>query len=410
MEFSNTDLGETLMFSRRTFLKSTLLALAPTVPGFLARTARAASPQRDGRVLVVIELNGGNDGINTVVPYADEGYAKHRRLLRLPKTQLIKIDDRIGLHPQMAGAGKLLESGRLAVVQGVGYPNPNRSHFESMAIWQTARFDLKDRDSLGWLGRGLDEAPATGGMPSAVFVSGGQMPTALQGRRAIASGLTRPEDFVLRLDEAKRTFDNALPADDLAAFVRRNSLDAYVLADRMAEVLNVQDKKGSSYPSTDLAEHLRLIARLIKASIGTRIYYTKQSGYDTHAGQQGTHAGLLQELSAALLAFLDDLAAAKAAERVVVLTFSEFGRTVRENASAGTDHGTSGPVFLAGPGVKAGPIGATPSLLDLDPKHGDLRMAVDFRQVYATVLQDWLGLPAKTALAGDFERLPLFKV
>jgi uncharacterized protein (DUF1501 family) len=120
-------------------------------------------------------------------------------------------------------------------------------------------------------------------------------------------------------------------------------------------------------------------------------------------------AGLLQELSAALLAFLDDLAAAKAAERVVVLTFSEFGRTVRENASAGTDHGTSGPVFLAGPGVKAGPVGTMPSLLDLDPKHGDSRMAVDFRQVYATVLHDWLGLPTKAALAGDFERLSLFK-
>jgi uncharacterized protein (DUF1501 family) len=397
------------MFSRRTFLQSTLLALAPTVPGFLARTARAASPQRDGRVLVVIELNGGNDGVNTVVPYADEGYAKHRRLLRLPKNQLIKVNDHIGLHPQMAGAGKLLESGRLAIVQGVGYPNPNRSHFESMAIWQSARFDLKDRDGLGWLGRGLDEAPVAGGMPSAVFVSGGQMPAALQGRRAIASGLTRPEDFVLRLDEAKRTLEGAAPTDDLAAFVRRNSLDAYLLADRMAEVLNVQDKKGSSYPSSDLAEHLRLIARLIKASIGTRIYYTRQSGYDTHSGQLGSHAGLLQELSAAMLAFLDDLAAAKAAERVLVLTFSEFGRTVHENASAGTDHGTSGPVFLAGPGVKAGPIGTMPSLLDLDPKHGDLRMAVDFRQVYATVLQDWLGLPAKTALAGDFERLSLFK-
>lgn len=153
-----------------------------------------------------------------------------------------------------------------------------------------------------------------------------------------------------------------------------------------------------------------MIARLIKASIGTRIYYTKQSGYDTHAGQLGTHAGLLQELSAALLAFLDDLKAAKAAERVVVLTFSEFGRTVRENASAGTDHGTAGPVLLAGPGVKPGLIGTMPSLMDLDPKHGDLRMTVDFRQVYATVLHDWLNLPAKPALAGQFERLPLFKV
>jgi uncharacterized protein (DUF1501 family) len=235
------------------------------------------------------------------------------------------------------------------------------------------------------------------------------MPIALQGRRAIDSGLTRPEDFVLRLEGAKRTLSEETTANDLAAFVRRSSLDAYTLADRMDEILRISDKKGGSYPSNDLAEHLRLIARLIKASIGTRIYYTRQSGYDTHAGQLGTHAGLLQELSSSLLAFLDDLAASEAADRVAVLVFSEFGRTVSENASAGTDHGTSAPVFLAGPGVKTGLVGATPSLVDLDPKHGDLRVSLDFRQVYATVLQDWLGLPMKTSLAGDFERLPLFR-
>jgi uncharacterized protein (DUF1501 family) len=403
------------MLSRRSFLASTLrgstlLALAPTVPDFLARTARAAAPERDGRILVVVELNGGNDGINTVVPFADEGYAKHRRLLRLSARELIKINDHVGLHPAMTGAGKLLESGRLAILQGVGYPNPNRSHFESMAIWQTARFDNKDRDGTGWLGRGLDagNTPADG-LPAAVYTGGGELPVALQARRAIASGLTRPEEFVLHLNEAKQTLAAESPANDLAAFVRRSSLDAYNLADRMAEVLRAPETTNGAYPSSDLADHLRLIARLIKASIGTRIYYTRQSGYDTHAGQPGTHAGLLRELSDALRSFLDDLTTAKVAERVVVLTFSEFGRTVRENASGGTDHGTSGPVFLAGPGVKSGLVGATPRLLDLDPKHGDLKTLLDFRQVYATVLQDWLGLPTKTALAGEFERLPLFR-
>jgi uncharacterized protein (DUF1501 family) len=257
-------------------------------------------------------------------------------------------------------------------------------------------------------------------MPSSAFISGGQMPPALQGRRAIASSLTRPEDFVLRLEGVKQTVTHETAANDLAAFVRRSSLDAYTLADRMAEVLALSPQplssgrsgasgEGTIYPTNDLGEHLRLIARLIKASIGTRIYYTRQSGYDTHSGQLGTHAGLLQELSSALLAFLDDLAAAKAAERAAVLIFSEFGRTVAENASAGTDHGTSAPVFLAGPGVKPGLVGVMPSLLDLDPKHGDLRVSVDFRQVYATILRDWLGLPARTALAGDFTPLPLFK-
>jgi uncharacterized protein (DUF1501 family) len=146
------------MLCRRAFLKSSaLVALAPTVPGFLVQTARAARAERDSRILVVVQLDGGNDGINTVVPFKDDGYAKHRKVLRLPTAGLIDVNDHVGLHPAMAGAGKLLESGRLAIVQGVGYPNPNRSHFESMAIWHTARFDPEERNGLGWLGRALDD-------------------------------------------------------------------------------------------------------------------------------------------------------------------------------------------------------------------------------------------------------------
>jgi uncharacterized protein (DUF1501 family) len=398
------------MLSRRAFLQSsTLIALAPTVPGFLLQTARAAEPQRDGRILVVIQLDGGNDGINTVVPFADEGYAKNRKLLRLPTPQLIKVNDQVGLHPSMTGAGKLLESGRLAIVQGVGYPNPNRSHFESMAIWHTARFDPEERNGLGWLGRALDdqERPQPG-KPDSVFVGGAQLPTALRGRRCVASALTRPEDFVMAPEVKAKPGSDAAPKDDLAAFVRRASLDAYTTADRMAELVRSKDD-GAGYPSTELAGALRLTARLIKAGAGTRVYYARQSGYDTHSSQLGTHAALLGELAGAMQAFLDDLASAKLADRVVLLTFSEFGRTVKENGSAGTDHGTAGPVLLAGSPVKAGPVGSTPSLLELDAKHGDLKMGLDFRRVYATVLEDWLGLPAKTALGGSFERLPLFR-
>src|SRR5690349_14315941 len=228
------------VLNRRDFLKrSSLLALAPAVPGFLARTARAAAPQRDGRVLVVIQLDGGNDGINTVVPFADEGYAKHRKALRLAREQLVKVNDSVGLHPAMADAGQLLESRRLAIVQAVGYPNPNRSHFESMAIWHTARFDPEERSGLGRVGRGLDGAPPpVGGAPAAVFVGGGQMPVALRGRRAIASGLTRPEDFLLAPEvKAGAAAPGAEPKDDLLAFVRRSALDGYATADRMAEVV-----------------------------------------------------------------------------------------------------------------------------------------------------------------------------
>jgi uncharacterized protein (DUF1501 family) len=403
------------MLNRRNFLAatlrgSTLIALAPTIPTFLARTARAAELDRDGRILVVIQLDGGNDGINTLVPYADEGYAKHRKVLRIPTRQVLKINDRVGLHPAMDAAGKLLQAGQFSVVQGVGYPNPNRSHFESMAIWHSARFDPEERNDQGWLGRALDDSKSlTPGIPASVFVGSVQLPIAMRGRRSIASALTRPEDFFLTPEARPKS--SGAPADardDLAAFVQRSALDAYATADKMAEIAKASDS-GALYPETELGGRFKLMARLIKANVGTRVYYAKQGSYDTHAGQLGTHAGLLREFSGALKAFLDDLTGAKLAERVTVLAFSEFGRTVKENGSAGTDHGTAGPVFLAGPRVKGGLVGESPRLLELDPKFGDLRTNIDFRRVYATVLEEWLALPARSALAGNFERLPLFK-
>jgi uncharacterized protein (DUF1501 family) len=413
------------MFSRRDFLRaslrtSTLVALAPTVPGFLAQTARAVEPLRDGRILVVVQLDGGNDGINTVVPFADEGYARHRKVLRLPADRLLKIDKEVGLHPAMGDAAKLLESGRLAIVQGVGYPNPSRSHFRSMKIWQSAKVDLprfkeditvdEDKAVFGWIGQALDGSPQPAdGSPGATFIGTSALPDALRSRRSVASAMTRPEDVLLtRKAGARSALGKSEGGTELAAFVRRNTLDAYAASDRMAAVMRTKDT-GAGYPATGLAGRLRVVARLIEGGVGTRVFYTSQpsSSYDTHAVQLPVHADLLGEWSGALKAFLDDLAAAGLAERVAVLCFSEFGRRVQENGSHGTDHGTAGPVFVAGPGVKAGLVGATPKLLDL--QDGDLKMSVDFRRVYAAVLEDWLGLPAKTALGGAFETLPLFR-
>jgi uncharacterized protein (DUF1501 family) len=392
------------MLSRRDILRhSSLLALAPSVPGFLAQTARAAAPRRDGRLLVVVELNGGNDGINTVVPFADEGYARHRKTLRLAGDRLIKVNDHIGLHPSLRGFGDLLEAGQLAIAQGVSYPNPNRSHFQSMATWHTARLDPEDHNGSGWLGRALDEA---GGTASLMQVGSDPPSVAIRGRRSIAAAFARIEDLALDAGSDPRTALREMrPGDDTAAFVQRSMLDAYTTADRMQQLSARKD--DARYPQSGLASRLQLIARLLKGGLDGRVFYTLQSGYDTHSAQLFTHGNLLLELSGALKAFLDDLAAARLADRVVVLVFSEFGRTVRENVSAGTDHGTSGPVFLAGPNIQGGLVGATPSLLDLDPKFGDLKTAVDFRRIYATVLEDWLGLPATSALGGDFERLPL---
>jgi uncharacterized protein (DUF1501 family) len=400
------------MSSRREFLKtslreSSLIALGPYVPGFLADTARAAAPERDGRVLVVIQLDGGNDGINTVIPYKDAGYAKHRKALRLATDKLLKVSDSVGLHPSLAETAKLLERGELAIVQGVGYPNPSRSHFRSMAVWHSARVDPEEHTGNGWLGRVSDEGRARGESAGAFFIGEGQAPAALIGRRTAPVTLDRVEDFMLEAREDMRdTIADRRDAGELAAFVRRSTLEAYTTAERMAGMARA-DKSTGRYRGGDLGERLALIARLLKSGSDARLYYTQQSGYDTHAGQQSTHGNLLFELSDALGAFHADLTAAGLFDRVAVLCFSEFGRRVAENGSSGTDHGTAGPVFVLGKKIRSGLIGTTPSLLDLDD--GDLKMAVDFRRIYASVLKDWLKLPTDGALGGRFDPLPLFQ-
>jgi uncharacterized protein (DUF1501 family) len=387
------------MLTRRRFLHSSLLALSPTVPLFVARTADAAEKGRDRRVLVVVQLDGGNDALNTVVPHADPDYARLRRTLKIDKKDLVKLTSEVGLHPSLRPLDGLLQAGHLAVVPGVGYPNPNRSHFESMAIWHTARFDPEERLGHGWIGRALD--PSGG----ASYVVGSAFPGAVRGRRSTAMALNRLEDVLLADAGAARQAVGPAAEDDLLAFVRRQAVDAHVTGEKLARLARGED--GARYPATGLAERLKLTARLLKADLGARVFYTTQGGYDTHAGQRFTHAGLLSEFAGAVAAFFDDLKAAKLAERVALVAFSEFGRTIQENGSAGTDHGTAGAVFLAGPGVKGGLIGKMPSLTDLSG--GEPKMTADFRGLYAGVLADWLGLPERDALGGSFERPPLFR-
>jgi uncharacterized protein (DUF1501 family) len=397
------------MYTRRDFLRhSSLLALAPTVPCFLARTAHAARPEQDARVLVVLQLDGGNDGLNTVVPFADENYARLRSALRLERKDLVTVSSGVGLHPGLRPLSKLLEQGQLAVVQGVGYPNPDRSHFRSMAIWHTARFDREEHNGLGWIGRALDAARGPrGGEPGAMFVGMESPPVALRGRRAISSSLARLEDFSFEVgNNSQCALSAPNDSDDLASFVGRTTLEAYATAQRIEVVAGSKDSKAQ-YPSSDLAQRLRLIARLLKAGFGTRVFYTLQPGYDTHGQQFIPHYGLLDELAKAVAAFFTDLQTARIAQRVALLAFSEFGRTIKENASGGTDHGTAGPVLLVGPGVKGGLAGKAPSLTSLEA--GEPKMTVDFRCVYATVLRDWLGLEPNHAVGGAFKPLSLFR-
>lgn len=421
---------------RRDFLKrSSLLTLAPTVPSFLPRSLKAATlgdatSGDDGKILVVLQLNGGNDGINTIIPFGDDGYAQSRDRLRIPTPRILKVSEQVGFHPNMRGAAELFEAGRLSVVQGVGYPNPNRSHDVSMSIWQTARFDTSDHKSVGWIGRAIDQQLELASSedakadrdwsivnrgPHTMLMGDESPPIAIRGRQARSVALEHLKDLRLHVAAASGNEDDAPQADrlrepnesdDLLSFVRRSQADAFLTSSLLEEVTRQNAGDASAYPSTELAGRLKMIAQLIKADFSTPVYYAIQPGYDTHAGQAQNHARLLTELSGALKAFQDDLQAAQLDDRVLVMCFSEFGRRVKENGSFGTDHGTSGPVILAGSALKPGFVGETPSLTDLE--NGDLKTHIDFRSLYASVLEQWLKLPSDDSLGGSFDHLELF--
>jgi uncharacterized protein (DUF1501 family) len=396
------------MPNRRQFLQhSALVSLVPLVPAFLSRSALAAEAKPEERVLVVIQLDGGNDGLNTVIPYADENYARFRRELRIKNEEILKLDAAVGLHPAMKSAAELIQESRLAIVQGVGYPNPNRSHFESMAIWHHARLKSDEHDGNGWLGRAAElSEPRKTSAADSIYIGASAVPVALRGRRANAVSLQNEADLHLTAP-ANASASEQADSLDVAAFVQRIVAQSFDAARQFRESASNSAAKSGDYPDTKLAGKLQLVSKLLKLGGGTRIYYVSQSGYDTHAAQIFQHAQLLREFAGALKAFLNDLRAAHLEERVVVVAFSEFGRRVEENGSAGTDHGAAGPVLLGGPSVSGGLIGAHPSLTDLD--QGDLRMSIDFRQVYATLLANWLGVDPKTVLGQTFEPINCLK-
>jgi uncharacterized protein (DUF1501 family) len=393
------------MVTRRHFLQtSAIVSLSPWIPMFLSRSIAAPNSTRDGRILVVVQLDGGNDGLNTVIPFGDENYARHRPTLKIAASKVRKLDKTIGLHPQMKGAAKLFEAGRLAIVQGVGYPNPNRSHFESMSIWQHGRLDPARHDGIGWLGRAADGWHRPGSSVSdSVFVGPEAIPVALRGTRANAISMDSDSD--LQLSSPATRHRGSANSDDVSNYVGRTLDRTYEAARRFNES-QTSIPVDTPYPGTELANHLKLVSRLIKMDGGTRVFYVSQSGYDTHSAQAEQHGRLLGGFSAAIEAFLNDLRQARLDDRVVVMAFSEFGRRVQENASGGTDHGAAAPMFIAGKPVHGGLINAHPSLVDLDA--GDLKMSVDFRQVYETILTDWLGLNSVSILGKKFAPLKLF--
>lgn len=403
-------------WSRREFLRagiatSTVISFSATVPAFWRQVA-AQSPQRSDRILVVLQLSGGNDGLNTVIPFRDPRYYQSRPVLAIPPKDVLKINDELGLHPSLRAAVELWESGRMAVIQGVGYPQPNRSHFESMDIWHSCyRKDQQRRD--GWLGRYLESVNPSDGLP-ALHLGQEAQPLALASRQVRVPSIASVDEFRLQgaeslaKDVVRLASQRREQPGELLDFIQANSQTALKASAQLEQIIR-QTPRSLSYPRTALGDKLSVIARLIGADLPTRVYYLALDGFDTHSQQAAAHAGLLNQWSTAIKAFFDDLAMQANAERVLLFSFSEFGRRVRENASEGTDHGAAAPVFLFGPAVQAGIHGAHPSLSDLED--GDLKFHTDFRRVYATLLETWFGATnTQSILGGNFPPLPVLKI
>jgi uncharacterized protein (DUF1501 family) len=418
--------------SRREFLKTSLgaatLASFGAAPSLVSRSATAAPRGRDTRdtVLVVVQLSGGNDGLNTVVPYNDATYAKSRPTLRLPPDEVHKIDSDLGFHPRMKGFSRLYKDGLMSIVQGVCYPNNNRNHPNAMQDWHTAR-PGEAACQTGWLGRTIDELSGAGeaSVPG-VFVGPIAQPFALNAERAIVPSVRSLEQYRLQTvpgpgGEAHRkqlVEASKLPRggeqNPLLELAQRSTLAAYAGSRQIEAVIQREGSaEAAGYPRFALARQFHTVAQLIRADVGIRIYFTELGGggiggFDNHANQLGNHCAVLHQLSDSVAALVDDLKRHKLLDRVVLMTFSEFGRTVAENGRRGTDHGAAAPMFLAGGRVKTGLVGDHPSLTDLD--QGAQRFHTDFRRVYATLLDRWLGLDSQTVLGQKYEPLDVLNV
>ena len=396
-----------------------LCSLAPSVPWLLLRsTAGGAEARRQDRVLVVLQLSGGNDGLNSVVPFEDDAYARLRPTLRLKPAELHKLNSQLGLHPRMGAFYRLFQQGQLAVIQGVGCPDQNRDHERAMLAWQTA-VPEPDGVDTGWLGRATDHL-WTASRPAAagVYVGSIPRPLGINAATAVVPSIRGGREAQLfgggSIASSKVDGDDKPPfaADGEKSLLRHVNL-AMAEGQRSKSRVEALSRAGStraSYPNFSLAKDLQTVASLIRAEVGIRIFYVELGGggiggFDNHANQMGNHCALLEQLSESVAAFAADLSTDRLFDRVLLMTFSEFGRTAAENGRRGTDHGVAGPIFLAGGGLRGGIQGVNPSLTDLDA--GALKLQIDFRSVYATVLQDWLQIPSQPILGREFPRLKL---
>jgi uncharacterized protein (DUF1501 family) len=412
--------------TRRNFLKATLgtsalFTLTPAVPDFLVSSIMADTRQREehNTVLVVIQLSGGNDGLNTVVPYEDDEYARNRPTLRLPKNELHKIDSSLGFHPRMEAFKRLYDQGHLSIIQAVGYPNSDRTHETAMRIWHTATPN-QPQCQTGWLGRTVDSISESNNTNTpAAFVGPIAKPFALNAQNVSVPSINSPENLqIIKIPDYQKyqsqlkhatALDRNEQNNPFIHYLQKGILNACANSRRIEAVMK-KTPNTTEYPSFKLAGSLRTIAQLIRADIGIRIFFAELGGggiggFDNHANQLGNHCALLHQLSESIAAFVNDLKRDKLLNRVLLMTFSEFGRTLKENGRRGTGHGAAAPIFLAGGKLKASLIGSHPSLTDLD--NGALKFQTDFRSVYATVLDKWLGFDSRKILDKQFKLLDI---
>jgi uncharacterized protein (DUF1501 family) len=366
-------------------------------------------------VLVVLQLSGGNDGLNTFIPYSNPLYFDNRPKVRIPEDQVLPLNDTLGLHPTMGPLKKLYDAGKMAIIQGIGYPNPSRSHFRSMDIWHTCE-PTKVGDE-GWLGRAIRDLDPnkdnvlTGvnfgrGLPRALSVAG--VPVASVGNLetyGVLTGIEAEDQRTRALETFSRVYEPMLDKDPVLSYFAQTGLDALEGADILSTAAT-NYTSTVKYGNDDVAQYMRNIVQTHLANLGTRILYTTApyNSFDTHAGQLANHTRLWSQTSKAIGDFYADLQEHNATENVVLFVFTEFGRRVHDNGS-GTDHGAGGCAFVIGDAVKGGLYGEYPSLEASKLMEGDLHYNNDFRSTYSTLLERWLGLDAKSIVGGSFEQL-----
>lgn len=378
----------------------------------MAAAQGTVNPARDRDILVMIEMNGGNDGVNTLIPFTDPAYVANRPTLAIARDKVLEIGNSLALHPNMGAMKSLYEAGQVAIIQGAGYPHANQSHFRSMDIWQTA--EPEKTISLGWLGRYLDQITEDDNNALYGVAFQGEMPRAYRGEHSQVPAVPNLQAYRFQTDpnfpqdrtrqiQAFTRISSHVPIDrPYVGLVQRNIVDAYTTAERLQTAGTY--KPTVSYPKTGLGNGLQLVAEVIVKRFGTHLFHVTIGGFDTHANQAAQHAKILGDLSSSLGAFFKDLQNQSLADNVLALTFSEFGRRFKENGSNGTDHGEASVMFAVGGKVRGGLYGAYPSLTGLND--GNLRYNTDFRTVYSTILEKWLGANSAAVLNGTFAPVP----